>query len=195
MFIPIVRRTVTIRVQEGFRFPFQCGVCHLATAATVVAQGIGSATMAYLAPDENAARSRARQNAYTTATSSFGQSPCPRCGSHSVAQRQALHAWEERVKARKQVRFWILIVGLAFAFLASGGCGALMIVSEGTDADTLGGAVVLAALCFFVCAGITAIVWGVAGPGARPNLLPYIPQNVRFDPPDASQVQGGYRNG
>src|SRR5437868_5083043 len=102
MFIPIVRRTVTVRVRESFRFPYQCDFCRLVTAATAWAEGIGSATMAYMAPDENAARYRAHQTAYATASSAFMQCPCPRCGSHSAVQRNMVTAWEQRAASRKQ---------------------------------------------------------------------------------------------
>src|SRR5262245_55280251 len=123
MFIPIVRRTVTVRVREQFRFPYQCDVCRLSTWATAWAEGIGSATMAYLAPDANAARQRAYQAAHTTAAGSFMQCPCPRCGSHSAAQRNAVAAFEAKARSRKQVRFWIMIIGLALSVLWAGGCG------------------------------------------------------------------------
>src|SRR5689334_18592673 len=109
MIIPIVRRTVTVRIRETFRFPFRCDVCHLGTGASVNTEGVGKATMAYLAPDENVARSNARANAYGLACSSFAQSPCPRCGAHSAAQRNAAHLWESRAVSRKKVRFAMLI--------------------------------------------------------------------------------------
>lgn len=193
MIIPIVRRTVTVRVRDAFRFPFQCDVCRLSTWATAWAEGVGSATMAYLSPDANVARHRAYQAAQASAASAFGQCPCPRCGSHGWAQRARLGAFEKRVVSRKQVRFWILIVGLALSTLWAGGCGAAMIADEGWNGDTVGGATMLALMCACVGLVITGIAWACAGPGARPVLLPYIPPNVQFDPPDASQVEGSYR--
>jgi hypothetical protein len=195
MFIPIVRRTVTVRVRESFRFPYQCDFCRLSTWATAWAEGLGSATMAYLAPDANVARHRAYQMAHATASSSFMQCPCPRCGSHSAVQRNSVTAWEARAKSRKQIRFWIFIVGLALSLLWAGGCGTMMLVQQGLDGDTLGGAVVLGIMCMGVGMVLTLIIWAVAGPGRKPMLLPYIPQNVVFDPPDAAQVQGSYRTG
>ncbi len=192
MFIPIVRRTITVRVRESFRFPYQCDFCRLATWATAWADGIGSATMAYVSPDENVARHRARQMAHATAVSSFMQCPCPRCGSHSAMQRNRVVAWEARAQSRKKLRFWILIVGLALTFLWAGGCGAAMIVQDGGDA--LGDAFGSLITCGGVGLVVTAILWASAGPGAQPVLLPYIPQNVVFDPPDPSQMQpAGYR--
>jgi hypothetical protein len=196
MFIPIVRRTVTVRVRESYRFPYQCDFCRLVTNATAWAEGMGSATMAYLAPDENAARYRARQMAYATAQQSFVQCPCPRCGSHSAMQRGAVAAWEKLAASRKQTRFWILIIGLALSFVSAGGCSVAMVVDQGVSGDTVGGAVVLAFMTIFAGLVVTGIVWAIAGPGRKPTLLPYIPPNVVFDPPDASQVPPGtYRTG
>ncbi|HEY8076110.1 MAG TPA: hypothetical protein VIF62_18415 [Labilithrix sp.] len=196
MFIPIVRRTVTVRVRESYRFPYSCDFCRLVTAATAWAEGIGSATMAYVSPDENAARYRARQMAYATAQSSFMQCPCPRCGSHSAIQRNMVTAWEQRAVSRKNLRFWILIVGLAASFLLASGCSVAMVAQQGLDGDTVGGAVMLAIMTIGVGAVLTGIIWAASGPGKRPSLLPYIPPNVVFDPPDpAQQPQAGYRMG
>jgi hypothetical protein len=196
MFIPIVRRTVTVRVRQSFRFPYQCDFCRLSTWATSWAEGIGSATMAYLAPDENAARARAQQAAHATASQSFMQCPCPRCGSHSQMQRNAVAAWEQRAAGRKKVRFGILIGGLALSFLMAAGCSGAMIADQGLYEDTVAGAVMLAIMTMIGGLVVTGIIWGVAGPGMRPQLLPYIPPNVVFDPPDASQVQPtSYRAG
>src|SRR4051812_39553967 len=196
MFIPIVRRTVTVRVRQSFRFPYQCDFCRLSTMATSSAEGMGQATMAYLAPDENAARARASQMAHASASMAFMQCPCPRCGSHSAAQRNAVTAWETRAAGRKKVRFGILIGGLAFSFLSAAGCSGAMIADQGLYEDTVGGAVMLAIMTFIVWMVVTGIVCAVAGPGRRPQLLPYIPQNVVFDPPDASQIApGNYRTG
>lgn len=196
MFIPIVRRTVTVRVRQSFRFPYQCDFCRLVTAATAWAEGIGQATMAYLAPDENAARARAQQMAYSTAWSSFLQCPCPRCGSHSAQQRGAVTAWEAKAASRKKLRFGILIGGLALSFLMAAGCSGAMIADQGLYEDTVGGAVMLAIMTVIGGLVLTGIVWAAAGPGNKPVLLPYIPQNVVFDPPDASQVPSShYRAG
>ena len=196
MFIPIVRRTVTVRVRESFRFPYQCDFCRLVTAATAWAEGVGSATMAYLAPDQNAARYRARQMAYATAQQSFAQCPCPRCGSHSAMQRSRVAAWDKLATSRKQLRVGILIAGLALSALSAGGCGVAMVADQGVSSDSVGGAVVLAIMTIIGGLVLTAIVWAAAGPGKPPTLLPYIPPNVVFDPPDpAAQPQGGYRVG
>lgn len=191
MFIPIVRRTITVRVRETFRFPFQCEVCRLATWATAFAEGIGSATMAYISPDENVARQRARQAAYGMATATFSQSPCPRCGGHSARQRSSLVAWEQKATSRKRVRFWLLIVGLALTFVWASGCGIWMAVDGGSD--MVAPAAMSAIVWFFLGAGATAIAYAVAGPGTRPQLLSYIPSNIVFDPPDPALVQGDYR--
>lgn len=183
MFIPIVRRTVTVTIRETFRFPFYCDACYLNVGASVFAQGVGSASMAYLAPDQNVARNAARSNAYASAQRDFAQCPCPRCGAHSLASRNALRAFEQRVVSRKQVRFWIGIVGLSLTLLLAAGCGVFTAVSSDGSDGTVGAAIVLVVMCLGFGAVVTGIAYAVAGPGARPLLLPYIPQNVQFDPP------------
>lgn len=190
MFIPIVRRTVTVTVREAFRFPFQCDVCRLAVWATSWAQGVGSATMAYISPDANVARHRAYQNAQAMAASAFGSCPCPRCGSHSYMQRARVNAWEQRAVSRKKWRFGIIIGGIVLTLLMAGGCGAAM--AMGDDASNIGGAIFQGLTVGTI---LTIVAWACAGPGARPVLLHYIPPTVQFDPPDASQVQGSYRTG
>jgi hypothetical protein len=59
MFIPIVKRSITVNVTNVFDFPFRCASCGLATTAHVSAAGEGSARSAYVAPNEHAARQRA----------------------------------------------------------------------------------------------------------------------------------------
>ena len=183
MFIPIVRRTITVRIRDTFRFPFYCDACYLNVGASVFAEGVGSATMAYIAPDENVARNAARANAYGAAQRSFAGCPCPRCGSHSAASRHAVRAYEQRVVSRKQVRFWMTIVGLGISFLLSSGCAVSAVASsEGADGG-IGAGIILWMMGMAVGAAITGIAYAIAGPGQRPTLLPYIPQNVVFDPP------------
>ena len=195
MIIPIVRRTVTVRVRETFRFPFQCAACMLTTAASVLSEGVGSATMAYLAPDENVARNAARANAYASACSCFAQCPCPRCGAHSVGQRNAVRLWEQRVVTRKQLRFWLTVVGLAMTLITAGGCGTWFLVDQGLNGSNASGAAIMAIVWVGLGSAATGIAYAIAGPGARPVLQPFIPQNVMFDPPDAAQVGGSYRTG
>jgi hypothetical protein len=101
--------------------------------------------------------------------------------------------WENRVVSRKQVRFWLTIIGLSMTLLMAGGCGTWFLVDQGFSGENLGGAAFMAFLWIGLGAAATGIAYAIAGPGARPVLSPYIPQNVVFDPPDASQVQGTYR--
>ena len=185
MFIPIVRRTITVRIRDTFRFPFYCDACYLSVGASVFAEGIGRATMAYLAPDENVARHAARQNAYGSAQRSFSQCPCPRCGAHSTMSRNAVRAYEQRFASRKQLRFWLTIVGLGLSFLLASGCAVSGAMASEAGDGGIGAAIILWMMGMAIGAAITGIAYAVAGPGARPVLLPYIPQNVVFDPPPA----------
>src|SRR5262249_22011361 len=120
--VPIVRRRITVRARDVFHYPYRCDACGLATWAHAWGEGIGVATMAYVAPDEALARARASAAAQQNAWSSFAQSPCPRCRSHSNAQRAMVTAWEQKAASRKTVRFWVAMVGLGIALLWSGGC-------------------------------------------------------------------------
>lgn len=180
MFIPIVRRSVTITLREAHRFPFRCDACWLTTYATAVGDGVGVAQMAYLAPDENVARQRARAAAYQNAMGVFLKCPCPRCGAHPAHARAALDAWTKKVASRKVVRRWILIGGLVLSALWA---VTMTVAFALSPQGTAPGAVMMALVCLAMGAVPTAIVYGLAGPGARPLLLPYIPQNVVFDPP------------
>jgi hypothetical protein len=155
------------------------------------ADGIGSATMAYLAPDENAARYRAFENARARAYASLSQVPCPRCGAHSPAQRALVYAWEQRVVSRKKTRLIgaLVVLGLAFLVAVASAIGGL---SEGGD-GSVGAAIIMFAFFMAGGAGVAGLLYAVLGPGPRPVLANYIPHNVTFDPPDPSTVQGSYR--
>jgi hypothetical protein len=193
MFIPVVRRTVTVRARDTFHFPFRCDFCQLQTWAHVTGEGTGSASMAYLSPDAEAARQRAYSSAQHMAGSLFAQSPCPRCGANSAAQRGSLQAWETKAAGRKQVRFWAMMIGFGFTLLSAAGC--TTIVAMGDDDGSVGAGIILGFGWMFLGAMMTLILYAILGPGKRPVLLNYIPQGVYFDPPDPASVQGGYRTG
>jgi hypothetical protein len=156
-------------------------------------EGTGSASMAYLAPDADAARHRAYAIAQSMASSLFAQSPCPRCGANSAVQRGALQTWETKAQGRKQVRFWALMIGFGFTLVSAAGCTG--IVAMGDDEGSVGAGIILGFGWMFLVAMMTLILYAVLGPGKRPLLLNYVPQGVQFDPPDPSSVQGGYRTG
>jgi hypothetical protein len=191
VFIPIVRRTITVRARDVVHLPFNCESCRLSVWAHAWADGVGTATMAYLAPDENAARFRAYENARARAYASLSQVPCPRCGAHSQAQRALLYAWEQRVVSRKKLRLVtaLVVLGLAFLIASAFAIGGL---SEGGPGSG-GAAVILFAFFMAGGAGMAGLLYAVLGPGPRPALANYIPHNVSFDPPDPSTVQGSYR--
>jgi hypothetical protein len=189
--VPIVRRTVTVRARQAFHFPFQCESCKLATTGHAWAEGVGRATMAYVSPDANVARQRALNAAYNTAIACFQSSPCPRCGGHSAAHRTALAVWQHKAESRKSARKWTLWAGLALSLVWSSGCGVWAAASGGDG--SVGGGVMLTFMWMVLGAGAVGIVYALLGPGRPPALLSYIPQNVWFDPPDPSQVQGTYR--
>jgi hypothetical protein len=189
--VPIVRRTVTVRAQQDFHFPFQCETCRLVTTGHARGFGVGQATMAYVSPDANVARQRALSSAYNNAISLFQSSPCPRCGGHSAAHRTALAVWQQKVVSRKAARRWTLMIGLALVVLWSSGCG-VWVGATGGD-GSVGAGFVMTFIWMVLGAGTVGIVYALLGPGRPPALLPYIPQNVWFDPPDPSQVQGTYR--
>jgi hypothetical protein len=193
MIIPIVRRTVTVRSRDVFHFPFHCEFCRLSTWAHALGEGVGVATMAYLAPDENAARQRAYASAKHAAESLFAQSPCPRCGANTGAQRASVQAWEAKAASRKGLRFWALMIGFGLTFSSSAGCVGI-VAADGED-GSLGAGIVLGFVWFFMGACATGILYAILGPGKRPALLTYVPNGVEFDPPDPSQVHGNYRMG
>jgi len=195
MFIPVVRRSVTVRTRDVFHFPFRCDFCHLQTWAHVMGEGVGVATMAYLAPDANAARSRAQSSAQNAAASLFAQSPCPLCGANSAAQRGAVQAWEEKAKSRKQIRFWALMIGFGLTLLSGAGCGGLVVATSDDGEGTIGAAIILAFMWMFLGTIATVILYAILGPGKRPVLLNYVPNGVQFDPPNPADVQGTYRTG
>ena len=189
--VPIVRRTVTVRARQAFHFPFQCESCKLTTTGHAWADGVGTATMAYVSPDANLARQRALTAAYNSAIASFQSSPCPRCGGHSAAHRTAMAVWQQKAESRKDMRKWALWIGLAIVLLLSGGCGVMAIASGGDG--SVGAGAVMSVFWMVVGAAIVGLVYALMGPGRPPVLLSYVPQNVWFDPPDPSQVQGTYR--
>jgi hypothetical protein len=84
------------------------------------------------------------------------------------------------------------MLGLALVFLWSSGCGVWVGVTAADGAVSAG---ILSSFVWMVLGGgAVGVVYALLGPGRPPTLLPYIPQNVWFDPPDASsQVQGTYR--
>jgi hypothetical protein len=155
--------------------------------------GSGSASMAYLSPDENAARQRAGTAAQKNAHALFVTSPCPRCGTASLEQRTALYEWEHKASSRKQIRFWALMIGFGLTLLSSAAC--VGIVATGDDDGAVGAGIFLGFVWFILGAGASGILYAILGPGRRPVMLPYVPQGVQFDPPDPAQVQGTYRAG
>ena len=189
--VPIVRRTVTVRARQAFHFPFQCETCRLVTTGHAWADGVGTATMAYVSPDANLARQRALTSAYNNAIASFQSSPCPRCGGHSAGHKTAMTVWQQKSESRKNARKWALWIGLALVLLTSGGCGVMAAASGGDG--SVGAGAILSVFWMVVGAAIVGIVYAALGPGKPPILLSYVPQNVWFDPPDPSQVQGTYR--
>ncbi len=191
MFIPIVRRSVTVRMRQVFDHPFQCDACQLQTVAHVLSEGVGSASMAYLSPDANVARRRAWDNAQRTAWDTLSRTPCPRCGTHGAAQRAAVYAWQQKAASRAQTRTRVVQVGIALTLLWGASCGAVVALPSNGHGSDLGAAIVSAVGCLVIGAIGFGILWAVLGPGPAPVLLQYIPQNVRFDPPPPAPYRGG----
>ncbi len=185
MIVPIVRRTVTVTTSGVFDFPFQCDVCRLATWAHVAAQGTGADSMAYLSPNEEAARQRSWNDAKQRAWNMLAESPCPQCGSHSASVRASIQAWEQKAASRAKLRPTLLIAGLAMTLLWSGGCG-VIVAAEG-DQGSLGAGVILGFGWIFVGVIANLILYAILGPGARPNPPTRIPESIYFDPPAAAQ--------
>lgn len=186
MFVPVVRRSVTVTTRGVVDMPFSCDACGLSTTAHVQAEGKGTASALYISPDADRARNAASSALHGRAREILATCPCPRCGAAPRLAREALAAWEGRVRSRGQIRKVMLVVGLAFGLLTSGGCGALMIATPNkgmTSEDVILPALVLAAMWFGACAVVTLIVWAILGPGSKPLLLSRLPQNVWMDPP------------
>lgn len=180
MFIPIVRRTVTVRAKDVCHFPFHCDVCRLSTWAHVLGEGVGSASMGYLAPDANAARQRATVSAHGNAQSLFAQSPCPRCGAHGVAQRTAVAAYDLKVASRKPLRFWALMVGFGLTFSSSAGCVAVC-AADGED-GSLGAGLILGIMWFFFGAAATGFSTLSSAQGSGPccsRTFPTVCSSIR----------------
>ncbi|HEY2407880.1 MAG TPA: hypothetical protein VGI10_17855 [Polyangiaceae bacterium] len=191
MFVPVVRRRVTVTSRGVVDFPFHCHACGLATIAHVSAEGKGSASALYVKANADAAGQNAQITLRNNARNLFDCCPCPQCGAAPASVRDALARWESSREAKQKRRKLLGIIGIGAAVLTSSACSGIVVATDDGKQGTsgaVGGALIIGFMWFMMCAVVTGIVYALSGPGKKPTVFAARPQNVWFDPPQQAGV-------
>lgn len=188
--IPIVRRHVKITSTAVIDFPYRCWSCHLATTAHVKAEGVGTSTTAYIAPDQDAATRQAHAALQSNARKMLDYCLCPRCGAPSEATLRAVEDWDRAHPGGRRVRKTrILVLGSGITLALALTCAVTMMLSpsEGMSAmDMLLGPAVCGVGIIGLIGGLATLVpYLMSISPARPIIATRNPPTVWFDPPPA----------